>query len=121
MIVQDDPADRGFQILTVVADRVGMQDVLVVVRLGQINHLAGITQTDRSEGLDFTHFESQQSFLDRGERAAFALGVALGLGHVINAQHHVLRGHGESLSASRRQNVLRAEHQHAGFDLSFGR
>ena len=62
-----------------------------------------------------------QDFLDVGEDAAFALGVDLGLGEVVDAEHHVLRGHGDGLAAGGREDVVRGEHQDRGFDLGFGR
>ena len=57
----------------------------------------------------------------RAERAAFALGAGLGLGQVVDAEDHVLRRHGERQAVGRRKNVVRAEHQHRGFHLRFGR
>ena len=57
-----------------------------------------------------------------GERAAFALGARARLGQVVQAQHHVLRGHGDRL---RRAPATECCSTHsisiAGFDLRFRR
>ena len=59
-------------------------------------------------------------FIARTERAAFALGLRLGLRHVVDAEDHVLRRNGERVTVGRRKDVVRAEHQHRGFHLRFG-
>ncbi len=53
--------------------------------------------------------------------AAFTLGAGLGLGQVIDTEHHVLRRDGERQTVRGRKNVARTEHQHRGFDLRFRR
>ncbi len=49
------------------------------------------------------------------------LRALLGLGQVVESEHHVLRGHGDRLARRRRKNIVRSQHQHAGFDLRFRR
>ena len=49
------------------------------------------------------------------------LRALLGLGEVVEAEDHVLRGHGDGLAGGRRQDVVRSEHEHAGFDLRLRR
>ena len=79
-------------------DRLGVHDVLIVVGGGQVDHFAGVAQTDRGQRFHFARFERHQHFFDVGEGAAFALGARLGLGQVVEAEHHVLRGHGDGLA-----------------------
>ena len=98
-----------------------MGEVLVVVGGGHVQHRAGVAQTDGRERLDLLGLERHEHFFDVGEDAALTLGVDLGLGQVVEAEHHVLRGHGDGLTAGRREDVVRGEHQHRGFDLGFGR
>ena len=101
--------------------RLGVDHVLIVVRGGEVDDLAGVAQTDRGQRFHLAGFLGQHHFVDVGEGAAFALGARLGFGQVVDAEHHVLRGHGDRLSRCRRQNVVRGQHQHAGFHLRFRR
>ncbi len=80
-----------------------------------------VAQTNRGERFHFAGFLRQQHFFDVGERAAFTLGARLGFGQVVNAQHHVLRRNGDRLARRGRQDVVRGQHQYAGFDLRFRR
>ena len=102
-------------------DRLGVGEVLIVVGGGHVQHRAGVAQADGRERLDLLGLERHQHFFDVGEDAALALGVDLGLGEVVEAEHHVLRGHGDGLAAGRRQDVVRGQHQHRGLDLGLGR
>ena len=100
-VVQDGAADGGVDVLLVEFDRLGVGQVLIVVGRGHVEHRAGVAQTDRRQRLDFPGFERHQHFFDVGEDAAFALGAHLGLGQVVEAEHHVLRRHGDGLAARR--------------------
>ena len=99
--------------------RVG--NVLVVVRGDEVDHFAGVAQTNRSEQFDFAGFESERNVFGSAEYAAFALGAGFGLGQVIDAENHVLRRNGQRQTVRGRKNVARAEHEHRGFDLGFRR
>ena len=95
--------------------------VLIVVRGGEVDDLAGVAQTNRGQRFHLARFLRQQHFVDVGESAAFTLGARLGFGQVVDAQHHVLRRNGDRLARRGRQDVVRGQHQHAGFDLRFRR
>ena len=120
-VVQDDAADRGVHVLLVEFDRLGVQDVLVVERLHQIDHAAGVAQLDRRQRFHFAHFERDQHVVGGREGAAFALGAGTRFGQVVQAQHHVLRGHRDGRAMRRRQDVVGRQHQRGSFDLRFGR
>ena len=121
VVVHDGAAHGGRDELPLKAGRLGMDHVLIVIRDGQVDHVARVAQANRGQGFHFARFLCQQHFVDVGERASLALGTRLGFGQVVNAQHHVLRGHGDRLSRRRRQDVMRRQHQHAGFHLGFRR
>ncbi len=53
----------------------------------------------------------------RAEGHALALFKAAFHGHVVEAQHNVLRGHDDRAAVGRGQNVVGAHHQHAAFNL----
>ncbi len=118
-VVEDGAADGGVDVLLVELDRLGVREVLVVVGRGHVEHGAGVAQTDGRERFHLLGFERHQHFFDVGEGAAFALGADLGLGQVVEAEHEILRGHGDGLAGGRRQDVVRREHEHGGFDLGF--
>ena len=120
-VVEDGAADGGGDELLVELDRLGVGDVLVVVGGGHVEHGAGVAQTDGRERLHLLGFERHQDFFDVGEDAAFALGADLGLGQVVDAEHDVLRGHGDGLAAGGREDVVRGQHEDRGFDLRLGR
>src|SRR5271157_827481 len=101
--------------------RLSVDHVLVVIRGRQVNHFTRVTQPNRSERLHFARFLGEQDFVDIGKRAPLALGAGLGFRKVVNAEHHVLRGYGDWLARRRRQNVVRCQHQNAGFHLRFRR
>src|SRR5215472_797472 len=117
--IEDDAADGGLDKLAFHFHRLGVRHVLVVVRGGEVDDFTAVTQANRSEQLDFTAFEREDDVIRRTEDAPFALGAGLVLGQVVDAQHHVLRRHGERQAVRGRKNIARAEHQHGRFDLRF--
>src|SRR5690348_6795014 len=120
-VIQDGPAHGGVDELPLVMLRLRVRDVLVVVGAGEINHFAGVAQADGSKRFHFAHFQRQQHLINVGEGAALPLGARFALGQIVDSQHHVLRGHGDGLAGSRRQDVVRREHQNAGFNLGLRR
>ncbi len=98
-----------------------MGQILVVISSGHVQHLAGVTQPDGRKRLHFLGFERHQDLFGVGEDAALALGALLGLGQVVEAKHHILRGNGDGLAGCRRKNIVRGQHQDAGFNLRFRR
>src|SRR5215470_17021948 len=73
VIVQDRPAYGRVQEAALVVDFVGVRDVLIVVRGGQVDHFTSEAETDRGQGLDLAHFQREQHFFNVRERTAFAL------------------------------------------------
>ena len=120
-VVEDDAPDGGVHVLLAELDRFGVDQVLVVERLHQVDHLAGVAQLDRRQRLDFAHFERDQNVVGGRERAAFALGTRARFGQIVQTQHHVLRGDGDGRAMRRRQNVVRRQHQRGSLDLGFRR
>jgi len=120
-VVEDDAADGGFHILLDELDGLGVDDVLVVEGVHQVDDAAGVAQLDGGEGLDLAHFEGDEDVVGGSEGAALALGAGTRLSQVIAAQHHVLRGDGDGAAVGRRKNVVGGEHQRRCFDLRFGR
>ncbi len=118
-IVEDGAADGGGDELTLVLDRLRVGEVLIVVSGAHLEHGAGVAKTDGAEGFDLAGFERHEDFLDVGEDATFALRTLLGLGQVVEAEHHVLRRHGDGLTRRGREDVVRGEHEHGRFDLGF--
>ena len=121
VVVQDHAADRRVHVLLDELDGFGVQDVLGVEGVHQVDDLAGVAQLDRGERFHFAHFERDQHVVGGGKGAAFALGAGTRLGEVVAAEHHVLRRNGDGRAVRRRQNVVRREHQGGCFDLRFGR
>ena len=111
MIVQNRPANGGVQVAAVVLHGIGVDDLLIVVGGREIDHFSGVAETNGREQFDFTGFKREDHFVRAAEHAAFTLGAGLGLGHVIDAEDHVLRRHGKGQTVSRRQDIARAEHQ----------
>ena len=120
-VVEDGAAHRGGEELLVEVHHLGVVQVLVVVGGGHVQHRAGVAQADGRQRLDLLGLQRHQHLFDVGEDAALADRVHLGLGQVVDAQHHVLRGHGDGLSAGRRQDVVRGQHQHRRLDLRLRR
>ena len=63
-IVEDGAADGGGDELTVELDRLGVGEVLIVVRGAHIEDGAGVAQTDRGKRLDFFGFERHKDFFE---------------------------------------------------------
>ena len=82
-VVEDHAADRRVHVLLHELDRLGVQDVLVVERLHQVDHAAGVAQLDRRQRFHFAHFERDQHVVGGSERAALALGAGARLGQVV--------------------------------------
>src|SRR3984893_4430778 len=119
--VENDAADGGLDELTLHLDWHSVWHVLIVVGGGQIDYFTGVAQADRGEQFHFAGFQREDDFISSTEDAAFTLGSGLGLGEVVDSQHHVLRRHGERQTVRRRKNVARAEHEHRSFHLRFRR
>ena len=105
MIVHDHTADSRVHILLHEFDGLGVEDVLVVERLVQVDDFARIAQLNGSQRFHFFHFERDQHIVGRGERAAFAWGPDA-FGQVVAAKHHVLCGNGDRSAMRRRQNIV---------------
>ena len=121
VVVKNHAADRGVDELALHHHGLGVRHVLIVVGGGEINHFTVVAETNRREQFDFAGFERQDDFFGHTERAAFALGSGLALGQIVDAEHHVLRRHGQRQAVGRRQNVVGGKHQDRGFHLRFGR
>ena len=121
VVVEDHAADGGLHVLLVELDGLGVQDVLVVEGVHQVDDPAGVAQLDGRERLDLAHFEGDQHVVGGGEGAALALAPGRCLGQVVAAQHHVLGGDGDGAAMGRRKDVVRREHQRGGFDLRLRR
>ena len=121
MVVEDHAADGRVHVLLHELDRLGVHDVLVVERLGEVDHLAGVAQFDRRQGLDFAHFEGDQNIVGGSECTAFALRARTRFRQVVAAEHHVLSGNGDGSAMRGRQDVVRRQHERGGFDLRFRR
>ena len=121
VIVHDGAAHCGRDELTLEVGRLSVDHVLIVVRRGEVDDLAAITQTNGAECFHLARFLRDQHFLDVGEGAAFALGARLRFRQVVNAQHHVLGRNGDRLARRGRQDVVGGQHQYAGFHLRLRR
>src|ERR1022692_409888 len=121
VVVHDGAAHGGRDELPLKVGGLGMDHVLIVIGDGEIDHLARVAQANRGQRFHFARFLRQDHFINVGECASLTFCARLGLGQVVNAQHHVLGGHGDRLSRRRRQDVVRGQHQHAGFHLRFRR
>ncbi len=98
-----------------------MCNVLIVVGGGEIDHLTGIAQTNGRQQFDFARFQREQNFFHRTESTALTFGAGLGLGQIVDTQHHVLRGHGQGKSVRGREDVPRRKHQNGRLNLRLGR
>src|SRR2546430_2191835 len=98
MIVQDGAAQGRVQDRAIVADWLGVNNVLIGVRGRQVNRLAAITQADRRKSFEFPRVQRQQYFVNVCEGTTSALGAWLAFSQVIQAEHHVLRRNGDRLS-----------------------
>src|SRR5581483_1965697 len=66
LVVQDRATDRRVDECTLDLHRVRVDNVLIVVRSGQIDQVTAVAQANRRQGFDFTGIESHQHFLDVG-------------------------------------------------------
>ena len=98
VIVQDCASNRCVQERAIVAHRISVNDVLIVISGGEVDHLTGVAQTDRRKRLDFSGMQREQNFVDVRERAAFTLGTGLAFRQVVQTEDHVLRRNGDRLS-----------------------
>ena len=121
VIIEDDPAHGGVDELVLYCDRFRMQNVLVVIRGGEINNAARVAQPYRRQSLNLTRLKRQRDLFSVGERSALPLGSWLGPRQVIHAQHDVLRGDGQRSAIGRRENVPRRKHEHRSLNLRLGR
>ena len=99
--------------------RLGVREVLIVIRGRHVQHGTGVTKTNRRERFYLLGFERHQHFFDVREDASFTLRANLGLGQVVETEDEILRRNGDGLAGCRRQDVVRSEHQHGSFDLRF--
>src|ERR1022692_4956799 len=121
VVVQNGAAHGGVDECTLDSYRLGVNDVLIVVCSGQVNQFARVAEANRAQRFHCARVESHQHFFNVGKGATFPLGAGLGFGQVVEAEHHVLCRHGDRLTRSGRKNVVRRQHEHAGFDLRFRR
>ncbi len=100
--------DRG------VHDRVHVDQLAVFI-------LFGVRDAHLDRGMQFDHavVVGALHLGQVGEHHALALLVDELAGHVIQAQHHVLRWHDDRLAVGRRQDVVGGHHQRARFQLGF--
>ena len=68
VIVEDHAADGGVQELLVQVHRLGVRHVLIVVGVGEVDHLAGVAHADGREQFDFARFERHDDFFGRSRR-----------------------------------------------------
>ena len=82
-----------------------------------------LADTHRDLGVQIEFFQRNGAlyFSHIGQNHAFALGIDALTGGVIQTQHDILRRHDNRLAVGRRQNVVRGQHQRAGFHLCFQR
>ena len=98
MIVQDGAAYGRVHEAAIVVHGIGVDDLLVVIGAGEIDDFARVAQTNGRQGFHFASFERHQDFIDVGKGAPFALCAGFAFGQVVDAKHHVLRGHGDRLA-----------------------
>ena len=79
VIVQDRAAHRRVDEGALDLYRLGVNDVLIVVRGGQVDQFARVAQADRAQRFDFARIQRHQHFFDVGESAAFTLRARLAL------------------------------------------
>jgi hypothetical protein len=120
LIVEDNPADGGLDDLVRKLEDLGMDQILVVERGGEIDERTAVEEAD-GERLHRARLEREHHVLHRGERPALALRALLLLGHVVAAEHHILGGNGEGLPVGRRQDVPGREHEKRSLDLRLRR
>jgi len=95
VIVEDEPADGGVDELALHHDGLGVRHVLIVIGGGEINHFASYQETNRVSSSNSWDSSARPTSSVKPNAAAFALGARAYLGQVVDAEHHVLRGHGQ--------------------------
>ena len=96
-------------------------------QLGRRRELAGFfvlgvlgqAHIDLGVEVHFTRVKRALHFTCIGEDQALALAVDAVTGGVVQTQHNVLRRHDGRLAVGREQDVVRGQHQGAGFHLRF--
>ena len=86
-----------------------------------LDHVLGDAHLDLGVQLDDAVVVGALDLGDVGERHALALLVLERAGHVVQAEHDVLRRHDDRLAVGRRQDVVGRHHQRARFQLRFQR
>ena len=119
-VVQQHPAHRRLQVLPHVEHRLGLPHVLTP-RDRQVDHRPAVQQTHRRLRLHCAHVVGQQNLLRRPERAPLPSRPGPVLGQVVHPQHHVLRRRRDRRAVGRRQDVVRAQHQHVRLHLRLRR
>ena len=120
MVVEHHAPDGRVDRAVDLADR-GLDHVLRVALGVEVDQTAFVPQADLGLCGDLLGVEREHHLIRRGERAALALRALHRAGHVVTAEHDVLRRHGDGLPRSRRQDVVRREHQDLRLDLRLGR
>ena len=80
-----------------------------------------VTDTHLDPGMKIgkTVFVGPMHLGDIGEHHAFTLRIDAFAGHVIQAQHNILRWHNNRLTVSGRQDIIGRHHQRTRFELRF--
>ena len=107
VIVENHASHSGGNELAFEIDRCGVRDVLIIVGGSEIDHLAGVAQTDGRKQFDFARLQSEHNLFHRTEGATLAFGSRLCLGQIIDAEDHILGRHGQGQAIGGRQNVAR--------------
>src|SRR3989475_2720516 len=121
VVVENNAPYRGGKELALEVNHFCVRNVLIVVGGGEIDHLTRIAQTNGRQQFDFARFQREQNFFHRTESTALTFGAGLGLGQIVDTQHHVLRGHGQGKSVRGREDVARRKHQNGRLNLRLGR
>ena len=116
--VEDHPPDRGLEVEVLDPLRLGVQDVLLVRLDGHVEEVAGVDHLDRLQRVDAAGWRGpgSTSSIEAKTLRRSPSERLLG-GQVVDAQHHVLRRHGERLAGRRRQDVARRQHEDARLEL----
>ena len=86
-----------------------------------LDQLAAGAQLDRGVQVGGAGLVGAVHLVATAEHHALAARVDALAGHVVNAQHHVLRGNDHRLAVGRRQDVVRGHHQGARLELRLQR
>ena len=83
MVVQNGAAHGGVQESAIHLNRLGVDDVLIIIGCGQVNQFAAVTQANGGEGFNRTRLQRHEHFVDVGEGAAFPFRPGLALSQVV--------------------------------------